>query len=56
MITNPFDITKAVDFSDEDINRFWTNIPGEEGFLGLLKPKSLMPIIIAGDEDTKEKV
>lgn len=50
MITNPFDITKAVDFSDEDINRFWTNIPGEEGFLGLLKPKSLMPIIIKGSK------
>lgn len=50
MITNPFDITKAVDFSDEDINRYWTNIPGEEGFLGLLKPKSLMPIIIKGSK------
>lgn len=50
MITNPFDITKAVDFSDEDINRFWTNIPGEEGFMGLLKPNSLMPIIIKGSK------
>lgn len=50
MILNPFDITKAVDFSDEDINRFWTNISGEEGFMGLLKPWSLMPIIIKGSK------
>lgn len=50
MILNPFDITKAVDFSDEDINKYWTNISGEEGFMGLLKPWSLMPIIIKGSK------
>lgn len=50
MILNPFDITKAVDFSDEDIDKYWTNISGEEGFMGLLKPWSLMPIIIKGSK------
>lgn len=50
MILNPFDITKAVDFSDEDINKYWTNISGKEGFMGLLKPWSLMPIIIKGSK------
>ena len=45
---NPFNITKAVDYSDEEINRYWVDIPGGNGFADLLKPKSPMPMIILG--------
>lgn len=50
MIVNPFGITKAVDFTDEEINQYWTNIHEEGGFMDLLKPWSLMPIIIKGSK------
>lgn len=45
---NPFNITKAVDYSDEEINRYWVDIPGGNGFADLLKPVSPMPMIILG--------
>jgi len=44
---NPFNITKAVDFTDEDINRYWVDI-SSHGFLYMLKPHSLMPMLILG--------
>lgn len=46
---NPFDITKAVDFTNEEIATHWVNIDGN-GFEGLLKPTSPMPIIIRGSK------
>lgn len=46
---NPFDITKAVDFTNEEIATHWVNINGN-GFEGLLKPTSPMPIIIRGSK------
>lgn len=49
-MTNPFNITKAVDFTNEEINRYWTNINGDRGFIEILKPWSLMPIIIKGSK------
>lgn len=45
---NPFNITKAVDYSDEEINKFWVDIPGGNGFLDIIKPTSPMPMIILG--------
>ncbi|MGR3175015.1 MAG: ORC-CDC6 family AAA ATPase [Candidatus Scalindua sp.] len=45
---NPFNITKAVDFSDQEINDYWVNFPGGEGFIGLIKPESPMPMMILG--------
>lgn len=50
MIVNPFGITKAVDFTDEEIDKYWTNIHEKGGFMDLLKPWSLMPIIIKGSK------
>lgn len=50
MLVNPFDIIKAVDFTDEEINRYWNNINTEGGFMSLLKPWSLMPMIIKGSK------
>lgn len=45
---NPFNITKAVDYSDEEINKYWVDIPGGNGFADIIKPKSPMPMIILG--------
>ena len=45
---NPFNITKAVDYSDEEINKFWVDISGDHGFLDIIKPTSPMPMIILG--------
>lgn len=50
MLINPFDIIKAVDFTDEEIDRYWYNINTDGGFMSLLKPWSLMPMIIKGSK------
>jgi hypothetical protein len=45
---NPFNITKAVDFSDQQIHDYWIDIPESGGFQQLLKPTSPMPMFILG--------
>ena len=45
---NPFNITKAVDFSDQEIHDYWVDISGEDGFVGMTKPTSPMPMLILG--------
>ena len=49
MINNPFDITKAVDYTDEEILKFWVDLDGN-GFRNIMKPSSAMPIIIKGSK------
>lgn len=49
MINNPFDITKAVDYTDDEIYRYWVDIK-EHGFYNLIKPEILMPMIIVGSK------
>ncbi|MDR1739863.1 MAG: hypothetical protein LBR45_03815 [Bacteroidales bacterium] len=49
-MNNPFDITKAVDFTDEQIVQYWVDISDEGGFKSLLKPTSVMPMIILGSK------
>ena len=49
-MNNPFDITKAVDFTDEQIVQYWVDISGKDGFKNLLKPTSVMPMIILGSK------
>ena len=49
MINNPFDITKAVDYTDDEIYRYWVDIK-EHGFYNLIKPETLMPMIIVGSK------
>ncbi len=44
---NPFDITKAVDFTDKQINDFWVDMTGG-GFFDIVKPASAMPMVILG--------
>lgn len=50
-ISNPFNITKAVDFSDSEIVSFWVDITDDQensGFGRLIKPTSPMPMYILG--------
>lgn len=45
---NPFNITKAMHFSDQEINDFWVDIPDGGGFVEMAKPNSPMPMLILG--------
>lgn len=47
-MNNPFNITKAVDYSDVDIIRYWVDI--SDGFKNLLKPTSPMPMLVLGSK------
>ncbi|GFD93122.1 hypothetical protein KUL156_43100 [Alteromonas sp. KUL156] len=46
---NPFNITKAVDYSDEELNKLWVDFPNG-GFKNVIKPTSEMPMIILGSK------
>lgn len=51
MISNPFDVTKAVDYTDADIYKYWVDLGDDnQGFEGLIKPDTLMPMIIVGSK------
>jgi hypothetical protein len=45
---NPFDLTKASDFSDEQINQYWVDLAGEARLKDLLKPTLHMPMLLLG--------
>jgi hypothetical protein len=45
---NPFNITKAVDYSDEEIKKYWVDISEGNGFIDMVKPNSPMPMFILG--------
>src|SRR5208337_4833244 len=45
---NPFEVTKAADFNDEEIAGYFVDIPGPGGFGTLANPKSPMPMLIMG--------
>jgi|TARA_R100000789_G_scaffold96254_1_gene97496 hypothetical protein len=46
---NPFNVTKAVDYSDEELNNYWVDFP-QGGFKSTIKPTSEMPMIILGSK------
>lgn len=51
MIKNPFDVTKAVDYTNDDIYKYWVDLDKENhGFNTLIEPESLMPKIIVGSK------
>jgi hypothetical protein len=51
IIENPFDLTKASDFSDVQIKDYWVDITKESGGLvGFLKPKNPMPMFLLGSK------
>lgn len=49
---NPFDLTKASDFSDSDILNYWADLSesnaSSPGLLEVLKPKLVMPMLLLG--------
>ena len=49
---NPFAITKAVDFTDDEIDTMWVEWPSEGGFAEMLDVKSPMPRIVLGGKGT----
>jgi hypothetical protein len=48
-MSNPFNITKAVDYTDEELNNYWVDFPGG-GFNSVIKPTSTLPMIILGSK------
>jgi hypothetical protein len=46
-LVNPFDVTKAVDFSDEQISQYFVDMP-QGGFAAMANPRSPMPMLIMG--------
>ena len=49
---NPFDITKAVDFTDQEINTMWVDWPAPGGFAEFVSINSPMSRIIRGGKGT----
>ena len=49
MKSNPFDITKAVDYTDNEIYKYWVDLDGQAS-VKVMKPDSLMPMIIVGSK------
>lgn len=47
-IDKPFDVTKAVDFTDAQIAATWVDLPGDAGFFQLADPRSPMPLMLLG--------
>ena len=45
---NPFSVTRAADFSDEQIYEYWVDLPDGHGFQSLIKPRLEMPMLILG--------
>ena len=45
---NPFEITKAVEFTDDQINRTWVDWPAPGGFAAFMNVESPMPRIVLG--------
>lgn len=46
---NPFDLTKASDFTDTQIFNYWVDMVSDHGgLLGVLNPKSVMPMLLLG--------
>lgn len=48
-INNPFDITKAVDYTNEEILKYWVDLDGDD-LMSIMKPYSAMPMIIKGSK------
>ena len=45
---NPFDITKATDFTDQQIKDYWVDMLAGRSFRDMAKPTSFMPMIMLG--------
>ena len=49
---NPFEITKAVDFTDREIEQLWVDWPAPGGFAEFINIRSPMPRIVLGGKGT----
>lgn len=47
---NPFDHTKASDFSDEQIIQYWVDLVGDGGLKNIFKPTQKMPMMLLGSK------
>lgn len=47
-IDNPFDLTKASDYSNKQVLEFWVDRPADKSLVDLLKPKSRVPMFLLG--------
>src|SRR5260370_34375900 len=46
---NPFNITRAADFTDQQIEDYWVDLAADgNGFIEMAKPTSEMPMLILG--------
>jgi hypothetical protein len=45
---NPFDLTKASDFTDDQIIQYWVDLVGDGGLYHLFKPTQHMPMLLMG--------
>jgi hypothetical protein len=45
---NPFGVTRAADFTDEQIFQYWVDLVSGGGFLDLIQPRLEMPMLILG--------
>ncbi len=45
---NPFSVTRAADFTDEQIFQYWVDLADDGGFSELVKPRLEMPMLILG--------
>ena len=48
--SNPFDLTKASDYSDAQVKEYWVDVPDgdEKSLVAFIKPKSPVPIFLLG--------
>jgi hypothetical protein len=46
--TNPFDLVKASDFSDVQIEKYWVDLAGEAKLYDLFQPTLTMPMLLLG--------
>lgn len=51
-LDNPFSVTKATEFSDQEINEYWVNfnIDDSQSIINLLNPNELLPKYILGSK------
>ncbi|MBX3650859.1 MAG: hypothetical protein KF771_05750 [Burkholderiales bacterium] len=49
-ISNPFELTKASEYTDEQIYSLWVDLPEGSGLVGLLRPTSTMSMIVRGSK------
>jgi hypothetical protein len=47
---NPFEITKATDFSDREILDFWVDLVGSDDVHQILRPTEVMPLLLLGSK------